>query len=94
MAGVGKPELVWEDPPPAAKRGETRGHDAIARLLEKRPGEWAIIFLYETAAGASTMAAYIRSARIVAYEPKGFFEAHARTVEGEHRVYARYVGEE
>ena len=37
------------------------------------------------------MAYGIRAAKIVAYEPAGAFEAQARTVDGEYRVYARFV---
>lgn len=37
------------------------------------------------------MAYGIRMAKIVAYEPAGAYEAQARTVDGQYRVYARFV---
>lgn len=42
---------------------------------------------------AGGMAYGIRQAKLQAYAPAGTFEARARTVDGEHRVYARFVGE-
>jgi hypothetical protein len=43
---------------------------------------------------AASSAQAIRSAKLAAYGPAGAFQAVARTVQGEHRVYARYVGEQ
>ncbi|MET8627953.1 hypothetical protein ABZW30_30140 [Kitasatospora sp. NPDC004669] len=75
-------------PPPVA---ETK-HGRISRVLRDRPAEWAVVQRAGSIARAASAAQAIRSAKLLAYGPAGAFEAVARTVEGEHRVYARYVG--
>ncbi|GAU66688.1 hypothetical protein SSP35_03_03360 [Streptomyces sp. NBRC 110611] len=65
-----------------------------ARQLRERPGEWAVVRRTETSDQAGAAAQAIRDGRLRAYRPTGAFEATARTVVGEHRVYARYVGGE
>lgn len=88
--------LKFEIPPskstPAAPKRSK--HQTIAQALRKRPGEWARIDVKRTAQLASVTANQIRRAYLSAYEPTGSFEAIARTVNGEYRVYARYVGSE
>ncbi|WP_030271233.1 hypothetical protein [Streptomyces sp. NRRL B-24484] len=76
-------------PPPAA---ETK-HGRIARALRDRPSEWAVVQRSASITRAASAAQAIRSAKLGAYEPAGAFQAVARTVEGEHRVYARWIGE-
>jgi hypothetical protein len=65
---------------------------AIAAKLRDRPGEWAHINTYTTPGSAASCAQQINSGRLAAYAPAGSFEAKSRTVDGERRVYARYVG--
>ncbi|AUG78072.1 hypothetical protein CFP65_3271 [Kitasatospora sp. MMS16-BH015] len=77
-------------PPPVAETKHTR----IARALRGRPSEWAVVQRAASIGRAASAAQAIRSARLHAYEPAGAFQAVARTVQGEHRVYARYVGEQ
>lgn len=80
-------------PPPVAKNTK---HVRIARELMSHPDVWGVIQRPATIERASSAAQAIRTARLVAYEPAGAFEAVARTIdEGngpEHRVYARFVG--
>jgi hypothetical protein len=80
--------------PPAGKFASPRGHHTeAAKQMEARPGEWAIVGVYAHSGSASAVARQVRSGLISAYAPSGTFEAMARTVDGEARVYARYVGE-
>lgn len=71
-------------------RGE---HAEIAAKLRERPSEWAPIGTFETARAAGSLAYAIRKGRLSAYLPEGAFEASARTVGEEHRLYVRFVGE-
>lgn len=85
--------LRFEGPPPAAY-GTPKGHHTdAARELRERPGEWAVIGTYAHSGSASAVALQVRKGAIPAYEPAGTFEAKARTVDREARVYARFVGE-
>jgi len=84
-----KSAVEFLGPPPPA---ETK-HGKIARALRGRPSEWAVVQRVASIARAASAAQAIRSAKLNAYEPAGAFQAVARTVEGEHRVYARYIGE-
>lgn len=86
MSGI----LRWEDPPP---RGGTDRYDwdTIADQLVAQPGRWARVAVAPNASTAGQMAQRIRNGSYDAL-PAGF-DATARTVDGEARVYARYVGE-
>lgn len=86
-------QLVWENPP-ADNHGHGKNHKVIAAALKANPGVFANIGTYSSAQAASSMAHYIRRAKGAAYAPPGAFEAVARTVDGQHRVYACYVGVE
>ncbi|MER6360074.1 hypothetical protein [Kitasatospora sp. NPDC001527] len=77
-------------PPPAAESK----HSRIAAALRARPGEWAVVQRATTIARAASAAQAIRSAKLAAYGPAGLFQAVSRTVDGEHRVYARFVGDQ
>lgn len=84
--------LTWEEPP-AARRGSGQvSHADVARKLKARPGEWAVVSTYSNSRTSGSIASAIRSGQSTAYLPVGDFEAVSRTVEGEHRVYARYTG--
>ncbi|WP_043470968.1 hypothetical protein [Kitasatospora sp. MBT66] len=76
-------------PPPPA---ETK-HSRIASALRARPGEWAVVHRADTVTRAASAAQAIRSAKLAAYGPAGAFQAVSRTVDTEHRVYARFVGD-
>lgn len=86
--------IVFEAPPARSHRprGKTK-HEKIAATLIKRPGEWALIESYAKQATMSSVAHQIKHGKIRAYGPKGTFDAVGRSVEGKHRVWARYLGE-
>lgn len=67
--------------------------DDVAAQLRATPGEWARIDTKQTKGAATARAQQIRTGSLRAFRPHGTFEAAARTVDGEHRVYARYVGQ-
>lgn len=82
--------IRWEDPP-----GDRRGTDwaAVAKALRWRPGKWALVVVCNNAVTAGAVARDIRVSKYPALRDRGPFEAVARSVDGEARVYARYVGE-
>jgi hypothetical protein len=77
--------------PGPAPRPRAR-HRPAADALRARPGEWAHVTTHSTAQSSASLAYAIRAGKYAAYTPAGHFEARARTVDGEHRVYVRYVG--
>lgn len=86
--------LTFEDPPETTRKAGRKGmHKEAAEELRSRPGEWAIVSAYATGTSAAAMARHIMSGAVSAYKPAGSFQATARTVGGEARVYARFVGE-
>ncbi len=66
---------------------------AIGAALKKRPQRWAVVMVCETQPLAGTHAKNVRRGVPSALRPLGIFEAVSRTIDGEHRVYARWVGE-
>lgn len=87
-------EIRFEDPPPSSNGGygDNTDHRAAAAALRERPGDWAFVKVSGTQSSAGTTARHIRTGYLQAYAPRGSFEAASRTVDGEHRVYARYIG--
>jgi hypothetical protein len=85
-------ELKFETPPEKTRVTWGR-HYLVAHELKAKPGEWAVVGVYNGPECAGSIARQIKGARLSAYQPAGSFEAEARTVDGEHRVYARFVGE-
>ncbi|WP_393075092.1 hypothetical protein [Streptomyces sp. LN704] len=68
---------------------------AFADALRARPNEWALLGKYSTGGLARQSAYEVRNAlrpKDQPFTPAGTFEAEARTMLGEHRVYVRYVG--
>lgn len=70
---------------------------AFADALRERPGMWAFLRSCTTPGSAGQSAYEIRKAArnyrpFKPFSPAGDFEAEARTIFGEHRVYVRYVG--
>ena len=87
-------DLVFEEPPPAMRGVRHRSaHTGHAAKLREHPGKWARIVTANSRAAADSLAYQIKTGRLRAYLPSGHYEAVARTVDSEHRVYARYVGE-
>lgn len=82
----------FEEPPQQTHRDRrSQPHIEAANALRERSGEWGIILTTDTFMAASSLASSIRHGRLAAYSD-GAFEAVARTVDGEHRVYARHAG--
>jgi hypothetical protein len=84
--------IRWEAPPvERVKPRRIAEWDGVASDLRARPGEWALI-----AVGVehTNTAGQINAARIRCFAPAGAFEAQRQLVDGEIRVYARYVAEE
>lgn len=86
MAGV----LRWEDPP-ARMRGDRYDWVRIAKGLKAKPGKWALVAVCPNPTTAASTARHIREGKYLPLAAD--FDAVARTVDGEARVYARYVGE-
>jgi hypothetical protein len=86
-------KLEFEELPPPGRAGGQADHASMARELRTRPGEWAMVRTYKSAGTVTSMAYLIRRGEQPSYQPPGAFEAALRTVQGEHRLYARYVGE-
>lgn len=85
-------DVVWEDPPPVTERTYCK-HSAIAEKLRSRKGEWGRVAVCATVTKARVMASGIRRGVSRAYQPRGDFDAIHRFVDGEYRVYARYLGD-
>lgn len=85
-------QIVWEEPPEQTVKRDRVDHKARAAALKSRPGAWGIVATYDSASIAASVAQGIRGGSTNAWKPQGAFEAKARTVEKEHRVYARFVG--
>jgi hypothetical protein len=87
--------IRWEDPPTPERHGGRGGRHrdwaGIVTELRGRPGVWALVAVCPNAGSARGAADQLRNGR------GGFplpcpLEAVSRTVDGEYRVYARYVG--
>lgn len=86
----------WEDPPdPTRNRSRTGRYDwyRIGAALKRRPRKWALVAVTTNATTANTMALGIRRGNYGGIFFHGQFEAAGRTIDGEARVYARWVGE-
>lgn len=88
-------KLRFEEPPTpggGAARGSKKYRRAVEQL-KKRPGEWAIVAVCKNHQASNSLSYQIKNGKSAAFLPKGHFDAVARLVGKEHRVYARYVGE-
>ena len=85
-------EIVWEDPPARRRRGGTARYTQAAAALRANPNQWAVIRRWpkEHIGRAGNFATSIKKDVLVDF--RGGFEAIARTVGDEARVYARFVG--
>lgn len=87
-------EVRFEPDSPMIPR-TVKDRAAYADSLRTRPGVWALLGTHGTAGSARQGAYEIRVAagpRNAPFTPAGSFEAEARTMLGEYRVYVRYVG--
>lgn len=83
--------LVWENPP--AKTGRPGKYAHIAAALRERPGDWAIIRTYpaEQSKRAWGFANTLREGKLIDF--RHGYEAAARTIDGQVRVYVRYTAQ-
>lgn len=94
LATVQRDGVRFEEPARRALRGR-EARQVFAGALRARPGDWALLGKYATSGSARQSAYCVRQAddpQDQPFAPAGSFEAEARTMLGEHRVYARYVG--
>lgn len=90
-------DIAWEAP--RRTLVGTRTHSAyysdFSAELKAKPGEWAVIDAGDRSDnGKYSLAGNIKKGLQLAFQPAGSFEAVSRKVDGEIRVYARYVGQE
>ncbi|CAL9367911.1 hypothetical protein [Streptomyces sp. enrichment culture] len=77
--------------PPAPKQRPRGDQTKAAQALKERPGEWGMVTVCRNGGSSSSMARAIRKGASRTWQPAGDFEAVARKVDGEYRVYARYM---
>ncbi len=83
--------IEWTDGPglrSSHARGSTSKHEKFAAELRKNPGKWAVFMDCDGINAASVKAYKINKGVLVAFRPKGAYEAYSQDV----RVCARYVG--
>ncbi|MFF9268597.1 hypothetical protein [Streptomyces rochei] len=83
-------EFRFEEPP-APRYGRPSSHTEAAAKLRENPGKWGMVTICSTSGSSSSSARAIRKGVTKTWQPAGDFEAVARKVDGEHRVYARYM---
>lgn len=82
-------ELHWEEPPSQRQAPAKYGH--IFEAVKERRGDWARVDI-PGLKNPSNFAANTRSGRVQGSKPAGSFDAVTRMVDGERRLYIRYVG--
>jgi len=83
-------EIRWEDPPPKATGSGSRVWVTKLAPLREHPKRWASVAIFPTSSQAANAAGALRGGHY--HRGPGRWEFAARTVEGEHHVYARYLG--
>jgi hypothetical protein len=90
-------DIRWEDPPQTAKptTGPTLADPtlvAFADTLRANPYRWAVYPRPLTNGSANATARAIKTGVRETFAPAGTFEALTRMVDGQRRLYVRYVG--
>jgi hypothetical protein len=87
-------EIRWEEPPTRGpgERGHHIGWAELGPVLVARTGEWALVVTYDKPEPARSMAYLIRKGRVAKLAALGRFEATSRKVDGEYRIYVRFMG--
>jgi hypothetical protein len=80
-------EIRWEDPPPP-KRVDDWAEELTPLMAQ--PKRWAVVAVRKTGSAARAVHGNFVSRRVKV--PPGEWEFARRMVDGEHRVYARYLG--
>lgn len=85
--------LEFEDelPQPPAPNGAPVKYLKEAAELRENPRRWAILSKARHSRQAASQASNIRRGHLYAFR-EGKWEAASRTVDGEYRVYVRYIG--
>lgn len=86
-------EIRFDGPAPAIPRKAERAE--FAEKLKETPDQWALLGKVGTMGSGTSLAWMIRNAHksMGEFSPAGSFEAEARTLLSEHRIYVKYVGE-
>lgn len=90
--------IRWEDPPHSRNWGNVGGRprgsewDEVAAALRDEPGRWAVVYVGDRR-GAMSARTKIAMGAGACFRPQGAFEAAARSWDGVHTVYARYLGD-
>jgi hypothetical protein len=86
-------EIRFDAPAPAIPRKAERAE--FVRKLKEAPDEWALLGKTGTMGSGTSLAWMIRNGHksMSDFLPVGSFEAEARTLLGEHRIYVKYVGQ-
>ncbi len=82
-------QVRWEDPPPRHRSAAGVWFERLEPLLAQ-PKRWAIVYTAKNTGAISKMQ-HILHRRGVKMPP-GQWVLAVRTVDGEHRLYARYLG--
>jgi hypothetical protein len=89
-------EITWATPP-QSKRGTNSSRrsaewESVAEALKQNPTQWALV----RAETESCYGYFIKTARLVAFQPAGAYEATVRKNQDnpkKYDIYARYIGE-
>lgn len=88
-------EIRFEDPPPPCRsypRAPEIDWTQVAAQLTRQPGVWARILLVDSSGSAAGIAQRIRDGRVETLAVRGRFDAKARRIRNEYRVYAVFQG--
>lgn len=82
--------LVWEEPTGGRSRSTWR---IVGTELRSRPGAWAVVGTFDPTkkSAAYTLASNIKAGKLGGFD-RGEFDALARTIDDQVKVYARFVG--
>jgi hypothetical protein len=84
----------FEDPPPVQPVGRRSRFADEAQKLRENPGRWALVTVCAKRTNAGSVVRRIGQGLSACWHEPGDFEATARSMgEGDHRVYARYLGD-
>lgn len=85
--------LRWEDPPAGRGRQVSLPWTVWARLLRRRPGQWARLREFNARSSAGNTANRIRKGGVAAFPPDQYEVASRRTETGS-VLYGRYIGDD
>lgn len=94
LMSTGLQVIRWEDPPPKSHVPAVRDWSAVIAELRANPGAWALVHVVpkEQDRLIRLLRTQIAEGALLAFRPKGSFEAAGRVVGDETRLYARWVG--